>query len=673
MAHLFGIILIYRCYIGVVCDVAIAVTVTLIVLGAAIMLPTTPVAFCLLQSREARLTMRHPFSCSPLQSAQGAGGAPAENLGQLPEWNLKDLYDGPDAADLATDLQHAKAQANAFKADYQGKIAALASDGDELARVISAYEELGELIGRIGSFAGLHYTGDQADPARAKFYGDTSGALSEIGRELIFLELEINQIDDAAMETALSSSTALAQYRPWLEDLRKEKPYQLDEKLEQLFTDKAQSAGQAWNRLFSDTMADLRFAVAGEGEPLTLEPTLNLLMDRDENRRKNAADALAETFQDNIRLFTLITNTLAKDKQISDEWRGFTDVADARHLANRVEGPVVEALVSAVQEKYPSISHRYYRMKAKWLGKDKLAHWDRNAPLPEQPERVIAWNDAQAMVLDAYAGFDPKMASIAKEFFDKRWIDAPARPGKAPGAFAHPVVPSAHPYVLLNYLGKPRDVMTLAHELGHGVHQVLAAKQGLLLSQTPLTLAETASVFGEMLTFKALLNQTSDPKERKAMIAGKVEDMINTVVRQIAFYSFERKVHLARREGELTSDQINSLWMSVQAESLGESVEFKPGYEVFWTYVGHFIRSPFYVYAYAFGDCLVNSLYALYEDAHPDFVTKYFDLLSAGGSKHHSQLLAPFGLDASDPAFWHKGLAVIEGMIDELEAMDRQS
>ncbi|MEL6216417.1 MAG: M3 family oligoendopeptidase, partial [Pseudomonadota bacterium] len=376
---------------------------------------------------------------------------------------------------------------------------------------------------------------------------------------------------------------------------------------------------------------------------------------------------------DNIRLFTLITNTLAKDKEISDRWRGFKDVADSRHLANRVEAPVVNALVDAVTDAYPRLSHRYYVMKARWLGMDKLAHWDRNAPLPEKPERVIAWDEARDMVLNAYGEFAPRMADVARDFFDKRWIDAPTRPGKGSGAFAHPTVPSAHPYVLLNYQGKSRDVMTLAHELGHGVHQVLAADQGVLMARTPLTLAETASVFGEMLTFRRLLGETADPKERKALLAGKVEDMLNTVVRQIAFYKFERKVHEARREGELTSDKIAELWMSVQAESLGPAIEFKPGYETFWAYIPHFIHSPFYVYAYAFGDCLVNSLYALYEDAHPGFVEKYFDMLSAGGSKHHSELLAPFGLDASEPAFWRKGLSMIEGLIDELEAMEQSA
>ncbi|MEM1306136.1 MAG: M3 family oligoendopeptidase, partial [Pseudomonadota bacterium] len=419
------------------------------------------------------------------------------------------------------------------------------------------------------------------------------------------------------------------------------------------------------------TRSGLRLDVRGHDEALPLEQTLNLLSDSDGAKRQAGAEALTETLGGNIRLFTLIMNTLVKDKEISDRWRGFEDVADSRHLANRVEAPVVDALVEAVTDAYPRLSHRYYAMKAKWLGMDRLAHWDRNAPLPDKPERIIPWDEAQSMVLDAYAGFAPQMADVARTFFDKRWIDAPARAGKGSGAFAHPTVPSAHPYVLLNYLGKPRDVMTLAHELGHGVHQVMAAEQGVLLARTPLTLAETASVFGEMLTFRRLVAETTDPKERKALIASKVEDMLNTVVRQIAFYKFERKVHEARRQGELTSEQIGELWMSVQSESLGPAIEFKPGYEVFWAYVSHFVHAPFYVYAYAFGDCLVNSLYALYQDAHPDFVEKYFDMLRAGGSKHHSELLAPFGLDATEPAFWQKGLSMIEGLIDELEEMER--
>jgi oligoendopeptidase F len=523
-------------------------------------------------------------------------------------------------------------------------------------------------MGRLGSYAGLYYAGDQSDPQRAKFYGDISEKLTAISMDIIFFDLELNQIDDAVMAEALKNPRA-GRYKPWIENVRKEKPYQLEERIELLFNEKSQTSG-AWDRLFSETMTALRFPVAGEQAPLSLELTLNLLSNPSEEKRKAAAEALAAVFKDNVRLFALITNTLAKDKEISDRWRGFKDVADSRHLANRVEAPVVEALASSVRAAYPRLSHRYYAMKAKWLGKERLAHWDRNAPLPEQPDRLFAWPEARRLVLGAYRGFAPEMAAVAQDFFDKRWIDAPVRPGKAPGAFSAATVPSVHPYVLLNYLGKPRDVTTLAHELGHGVHQMLARPQGALMAPTPLTLAETASVFGEMLTFKALIKEIKDPKERKALIAGKVEDMLNTVVRQIAFYTFERKVHEARRKGELTPDQLNAVWLEVQSESLGPAIELKPGYEVFWTYVPHFIHSPFYVYAYAFGDCLVNSLYGLYEEAHPGFVAKYFDMLKAGGSKHHSELLAPFGLDASKPEFWQKGLKVIEGMIDELEAMD---
>jgi oligoendopeptidase F len=420
--------------------------------------------------------------------------------------------------------------------------------------------------------------------------------------------------------------------------------------------------------LFDETIAALRFSV--DGEDLGIEQTLHLLQEPDEARRRAAAEALAKTFGENIRVFSLITNVLAKDTEIADRWRGFRDIADARHLSNRVEREVVDALVEAARAAYPRLSHRYYALKARWMGKETLAHWDRNAPLPGAVNRTIPWTEARQTVLDAYAGFSPRMADIARRFFDERWIDAPVRPGKAPGAFAHPTVPSAHPFVLLNYLGRTRDVMTLAHELGHGVHQVLAARQGALMAPTPLTLAETASVFGEMLTFQALLAQTRSAEERRTLLASKVEDMINTVVRQIAFYTFERKVHSARREGELTADQIGQLWMSVQAESLGPAIELKPGYETYWAYIPHFIHSPFYVYAYAFGDCLVNSLYAVFEKAEPGFQDKYFALLEAGGTKHHKDLLAPFGLDATDPGFWDMGLGVIERMIIELEGME---
>jgi oligoendopeptidase F len=592
----------------------------------------------------------------------------AVDLGTLPEWNLADLYPGIDSPEVKADLERAATECAAFEAAYKGKLAALAKEGGAaLAAVVKRYEGIDDLLGRLMSFASLVYVGDTTDAKRAKFYGDVQERITEASTHLLFFTLELNRIDDAVLERALSDP-ALGHYRSWFEDVRKEKPYQLDDKLEQLFHEKSVTGYSAWNRLFDETIAGLTFDV--DGQSLTIEPTLHLLQDADGKKRKAAAQALAATFGANLRLFALVTNTLAKDKEISDRWRGFNDIAAARHLSNRVEPEVVDALVSAVTEAYPRLSHRYYRLKAKWFGKEKLPHWDRNAPLPKVDMRTIAWGDAQQMVLGAYKAFSPRMASIAERFFTERWIDAPVRPGKAPGAFAHPTVPSAHPYVLLNYQGRPRDVMTLAHELGHGVHQVLAAPNGPLMAPTPLTLAETASVFGEMLTFQALLSRTRNARERKAMLAAKVEDMINTVVRQIAFYTFERKVHTERRKGELTPERIGELWLSVQGESLGPAIELMPGYETFWAYIPHFVHSPFYVYAYAFGDCLVNSLYAVYENAAQGFAERYLAMLAAGGTKHHSELLKPFGLDARDPGFWQGGLSLVERMIGELEAME---
>jgi oligoendopeptidase F len=591
------------------------------------------------------------------------------SAGKLPEWNLGDLYSGIDAPEVARDLARMDTECVAFETDYKGKLAeqtAKQDGGQWLAEAVRRYEAIDDLAGRLGSYAGLVHAGDSVDPAITKFYGDVSERLTTASVHLLFFALELNRVDDAAIDRAMQTPE-LGHYRPWIEDLRKDKPYQLEDRVEQLFHEKSQSGYTAWNRLFDQTISGLRFKVAGR--ELAIEPALSLLQDRAPEKRKASALALAKTFKANERTFALITNTLAKDKEISDRWRGFQDVADSRHLANRVEREVVDALVASVRAAYPRLSHRYYRLKAGWF-KKKLAHWDRNAPLPFAATGSIAWPDARNMVLTAYRGFSPEMASIAERFFTDRWIDAPVRPGKAPGAFAHPTTPSAHPYVLLNYQGKPRDVMTLAHELGHGVHQVLAAKNGALMAPTPLTLAETASVFGEMLTFKRLLAQTSSPRQRQALLAGKVEDMINTVVRQIAFYSFERVIHTERRNGELTAERIGEIWLGVQSESLGPAIDIRPGYENFWMYIPHFIHSPFYVYAYAFGDCLVNSLYAVYENAQAGFADRYLAMLAAGGTKHYSELLRPFGLDAKDPKFWDGGLSVIAGMIDELEGMD---
>ncbi len=600
---------------------------------------------------------------------EGAVRKEAE-LVDMPSWAIGDLYPAPDSAELQRDLQQSASDAEAFAARYQGRLGGMAA-GREGAQALfdclRTYEALQERMGRIAAFAFLNYVTKVDDPARAKFFGDIQEKLTQIGVKILFLTLELNRIADEVMNRVMSEPP-LDHYRPWLEELRKEKPYQLSDDLERLFHEQSVTGRGGWSRLFNETMASLRFEV--DGQELSLEPALNLLMSPDRSLRRKAAEALTATFRSRLPLFTLITNTLSKDLEISNRWRGFGDIAAARHLANNVESEVVEALVTAVREHYPRISHRYYALKARWLGLDRLEFWDRNAPIAEGPERLIGWSEAREMVLSAYGRFSPDMAGIARRFFEENWIDAPVRPGKSPGAFAHPTVPGVHPYILLNYMGKPRDVMTLAHELGHGVHQMLANGQGALMAQTPLTLAETASVFGEMLTFKSLLSTATDRAEKKTLLAQKAEDKINTVIRQIAFYDFERRLHTERLEGELTTQRIGEIWMEVQAESLGPAVNLGEGYEVYWSYVPHFIHSPFYVYAYAFGDCLVNSLYAVYEKGEPGFQERYFEMLRAGGTKHHKDLLAPFGLDAGDPGFWAMGLSVIERMVDELEVFD---
>ncbi|MBM3607698.1 MAG: M3 family oligoendopeptidase [Alphaproteobacteria bacterium] len=602
-------------------------------------------------------------------SAAASSAAEAEALGALPAWNLAALYAGMDDPAFAADMKKAEALCQDFTSRWRGKLdtaARSANASAELEKAIAEYDALEDRLGRLMSFADLTYSTCMTDSARAKFNADARDRLTAMSSGLLFFTLELNRIDDALLESAMASGP-LKRYAPWLRDIRMDKPFQLEDRVEQLFHEKSITGYSSWSRLFEETMASLRFDV--DGKSLPLAQTLNLMQDPHEDVRHKAAEAIGATLTQNLRIFTMITNTLAKDKEISDRWRGFEDIADSRHLSNRVERDVVNALVSAVTNAYPRLSHRYYKLKAKWFGKDALDYWDRNAPMPNVPAKTWRWEEARDLILDAYGKFNPHMAQIAGQFFERQWIDAPVREGKSPGAFAHPTVPSANPYVLVNFLGKPRDVMTLAHELGHGVHQCLASPHGALMANTPLTLAETASVFGEMLTFRKLLTETKDKAQRRTLLASKVEDMLNTVVRQIAFYSFERKVHAARREAELTSEQICDLWMSVQAESLGPAIKFGPGYETWWAYIPHFIHSPFYVYAYAFGDCLVNSLYGVYQKAEEGFAEKYLALLAAGGTKHHSELLAPFGLDARDPAFWDIGLSMIEGFIKELEEM----
>jgi oligoendopeptidase F len=591
--------------------------------------------------------------------------APDDELGALPNWNLADLYDGPQSPALEADLARAQSLAEAFQSRWAGRIATLA--GHDLAAAIAEYEQIQELIGRIGSYAGLLHAADMSDATIGGFYQTTQERLTEIGSATLFFTLEINRISHDEF-AAKFDAAELMHWRPWLRDVRAFQPYQLSDELEKLLYEKYVTGAAAWVRLFDETMADLRFPVGGRA--LTSAEAFDLMSNPDRATRQAAGEAITAGLGAAARTFGLIHNTLAKDKEIEDRRRGFAQPISSRNLENHVEDAVVDALIGAAKAAYPVLSHRYYRLKAKWLGLEKLQYWDRNAPLPGTDDRIIPWPDARGIVLDSYRQFSPRMAEIGERFFAQNWIDAPVRPGKSPGAFAHPVVPSARPYLLMNYLGRTRDVMVLAHELGHGVHQVLAGGQGLLQSHTPLTLAETASVFGEMLTFRSLLARETDPVQRRSLLAGKVEDMLSTAVRQIAFCDFERRFHDERRQGEVTTARMGEIWMDIQHESLGDAFIFDPGYANWWSSVPHFVHSPFYVYAYAFGDCLVNSLYAVYQQAEAGFAERYLAMLSAGGTLRHRELLAPFGLDAADPGFWARGLGVIGGFIDELEAIE---
>ncbi len=590
----------------------------------------------------------------------------AEAATALPHWDLGDLYAGPQDPAVARDLEAARATAEAFATRYHGQVAGLTPAG--LGEAIEAYEALSEPLGRLGSFAQLLYAGDMSDADITAFHQHIQEALTDISSHTLFFTLELNTLSQEALATALAQSPVVARYRPWIEDVRRMRDHQLEESLEKILHEKAVSGRQAFVRLFDETLAAMRFSV--DGETLTETEVLDRFSHSDRTTRETAAHAFADGLAGEQRLFTLITNTLAKDKEIEDRWRRFSDPQAERHLANQVEPEVVNALVTAVRDAYPRTAHRYYAMKARWLGLERLSYWDRNAPLPEDDDTRYTWDQARTLVLDAYAAFSPDMAALGRRFFDRPWIDVGPRPGKASGAFAHPVVPSAHPYLLLNFMGRSRDVMTLAHELGHGVHQLLAAEQGLLLSDTPLTLAETASVFGEMLTFRAMLDREQDPRRRRVLLAGKVEDMLNTVVRQIAFHEFESAVHDQRRHGELSAERLGELWMEIQKTSLGPAFDLDAEYRHFWSYIPHFIHLPFYVYAYAFGDCLVNALYGVYQESDAGFAERYLAMLRAGGTLRHDALLAPFGLDARDPAFWQRGLGVLEGFIDQLAAED---
>ncbi len=588
--------------------------------------------------------------------------APPSDKSTLPRWHLADLYAGPTAPELDADLLWAQTAAQAFAERHQGHLAE--ESAAQIGQAIADYEKIQERLARIGSYIALLYNGDMSDPAIVGAYQTIMERINDIGTFLLFFTLELNRIDDALIAGWLTDES-VARYRAWLRDVRAFRPYQLGDDVEKLLHEKFVTGRAAWCRLFDETMASLRFPL--DGKDHTSAEIFDYFSSPDRDKRAAAAKTIATTLRRHDGQFALITNTLAKDKEIEDRWRGFARPISARNLSNLVEDSVVDALIAAVKAAYPRLSHRYYRLKARWLGLAPMQYWDRNAPLPGDDGRRIDWNGAREIVLDAYRRFSPDMAAVGARFFEEGWIDAAVRPGKSPGAFAHPVVPSAHPYILLNYQGRLDDVMTLAHELGHGVHQVLAGAQGYLQADTPLTLAETASVFGEMLTFRSLLDQETDPVRKRVMLADKVESMLNTVIRQIAFVDFERMVHEERRKGDISVARLNEIWLLVQRESLGDGFELPEEYGIYWSYIPHFIHSPFYVYAYAFGDCLVNSLYAAYEAAPDGFAERYLTLLRAGGTLRHDALLAPFGLDARDPGFWAQGLGMIERFIDTLE------
>lgn len=605
------------------------------------------------------MTMRM-FSPPETSSSPGPGAPP--------RWDLGDLYAGPDDPAIAADIARTEDAARAFATRWKGRLAT--ASASDLAQALDAYESIEETMGRLGSYAQLAFAAQTTDPASQRFAQNMRETLTGLAAHLLFFTLELNRIEDAPM-AALTADPALAKWGPYLRDLRVFRPYQLSDEVEQVLMEKSVTGRAAWNRLFDETMAALTVTLDGAEKPLG--EAFNQLADADRTKRAAAAAEISRILGENNRLLTMITNVLAKDKAIGDTLRGYARPCSSRNRANMVEDEVVDALVAAVDADYPRLSHRYYSMKARWLGLDRLEHWDRNAPLPGASDRRISWADATVIVRKAYQDFDPRLGDLVGRFMDNPWIDAAPVPGKSSGAFAHPVVPSAHPYVLMNYHGRTRDVMTLAHELGHGAHQLLAARQGYLQSATPLTLAETASVFGEMLTFQSLLGAETDPAARRFMLAAKVEDMLNTVARQIAFYQFETKLHDERRGGELPAERIGALWREVQAHSLGPAFHFTPDYDLYWSYVPHFVHSPFYVYAYAFGDCLVNALYGVYQDGLPGFADTYLAMLEAGGTLRHRELLAPFGLDAGDPAFWRRGLDVIAGLIDELAAADSEA
>ncbi|MDC1133385.1 M3 family oligoendopeptidase [Alphaproteobacteria bacterium] len=586
----------------------------------------------------------------------------SKNKNDLPTWDLSEIYKGINDPKIKNDLNEIRKLSKAFKVKWKGKINNLNSN--EFIECIGHYQNLNEHLYKIGTHSSLMFATNMEDPEISRYNSTISDEVTEIFSSLIFVTLELCKIDDDLINDWMSNANAKT-WLPYINILRKRNPYLLDPLVEEILIEKSATGRSAWVRLFDETSASLRFPFGKE--MVSEAEILNYLSDSDSKKRKIAGKSLSETLDKNKRIFGMILNVISRDRYIEDNKRGFKRTMSSRNLDNDVEDSVVDSLVKTVDEAMPQLTHRYYKWKAKQFGKIKIDWWDRNAPLPETVDKTIEWSEAKSIVLESFASFHPKISNTANLFFKNNWIDAPVRQGKASGAFAHPSVPSLHPYVLVNYQGKIRDVMTLAHELGHGVHQILAAKNGLLMAETPLTLAETASVFGEMLVFRKLLDDSS-LEQKKQLLAGKIEDMLNTVVRQIGFHQFEVKFHEARIKSELTPDEISDIWMATQSHAVGPSVNLSDDYRSLWAYIPHFVHTPFYVYAYAFGDSLVNALWYSYQNSDKEiFSKKYIDMLTAGGTKSHGELLKPFNLSAYDSSFWGKGVSMISGLMDELE------
>ena len=584
---------------------------------------------------------------------------------ELPIWDLSEIYKNINDPKISRDIKNIRGSANNFLKKWKGKINNL-SPSDFLI-CINEYQEINEAIYKIATHSSLTFATNMEDPEISKYNSSISDQITEILSTLIFVTLELSKVDDNTVNNWLNDKEA-KNWEPYLNILRKRNPYLLDPLVEEILIEKSATGRSAWIRLFDETSAALRFPF--KNKSLTEAEILNLLSDADPETRKIAGKSLSEVLENNKRIFGMILNVISRDRFIEDNKRGFKRIMSSRNLDNDVEDEVVDKLVNTVDKAMPKLTHRYYKWKANQFGQTKLDWWDRNAPLPHSSENLIKWSEAKDIILDSFSSFHPEISNLAELFFKNNWIDASLRKGKASGAFAHPSVPSLHPYILVNYQGKIRDVMTLAHELGHGVHQILAGKNGLLMAETPLTLAETASVFGEMLVFRKLLDESSIA-QKKQLLSGKIEDMLNTVARQIGFHQFEVKFHEARIKSELTPEEISNIWMETQSHAVGPHINLGDDYRFLWGYIPHFVHTPFYVYAYAFGDSLVNALWYAYQQSDKDiFSNKYIEMLSSGGTKTHNDLLKPFNLSAYDNSFWEKGITMITGLMDELDDLD---